>query len=71
MTEQFYFDMEFCDYNLNQHIGAHKKGKWLKMAEIWGIMANIAGGVAFIHAQQEVHRDLKPSNSITQIEAPT
>lgn len=36
----------------------------VKAMQIWNVMRQIAGGVAFLHDHNEVHRDLKPHNSI-------
>ena len=38
-----------------------------KAIQIWQVMKQIADGVTFIHAHNEVHRDLKPKNSIVAL----
>jgi eukaryotic-like serine/threonine-protein kinase len=56
---QFFFDMELCDKNLAQFLS---NGHRPNSSKIWGIMKDIASGLAFIHQQKEIHRDLKPEN---------
>src|SRR5579862_6677092 len=60
-------DMEFCVYDLEEF----NRTGWLPFAtfpedskakSIWGIMSQVASGVAFIHEHKEIHRDLKPQN---------
>jgi hypothetical protein len=33
------------------------------LQKAWDILKQIAGGISFIHRQEEIHRDLKPRNS--------
>jgi serine/threonine protein kinase len=64
-----YIDMELCDLSLEDYI----KGAWLVYPvngppdefRVWDIMTQIASGLAFVHAKNEIHRDLKPSNGMT------
>ena len=36
----------------------------MRIAQIWDIMEDVTGGLAFIHSKGEIHRDLKPRNSM-------
>src|ERR1700738_3943818 len=71
-----FIDMEYCDLNLNNYIQRQWNSKMRSQfpnfieptpadeaVQIWGIMIDIANGVAFIHSHKLVHRDLKPQNS--------
>ena len=72
----YYFDMELCDFNLNDYIQGKPLPEFfpqvlktvisaseMRLSNLWNIMEQIAKGVEFIHMNNEVHRDLKPSNS--------
>ena len=59
-------DLNLADYNQSSWVVARTSRHyhpWLRVAEIWNIMHQIADGLAFIHKHGEVHRDLKPQNS--------
>ena len=68
-TGMFYFDMEYCNSNLENYMhGFKSRGKRLPMHKVWSIMQDVASGVAYIHQQGEVHRDLKPRNGTIPLE---
>jgi len=58
--------MELCDPNLENFMEAKKSSSgWsIMIAQVWGIIMQVANGVAYIHSQGEVHRDLKPRNDM-------
>jgi serine/threonine protein kinase len=67
-----FIDMELCDMNLEEYKLAcwatEAKPIWVaqginRAKDIWDIMKQICGGLAFIHNHDEIHRDLKPQNS--------
>ena len=76
-AQYYYFDMELCDISLYEYIYLNNDVRYssigldrfdrlssgTKLQRIWGIMEQIASGVAFIHQENFTHRDLKPSNS--------
>jgi len=57
--------MELGQGTLRDHIKEKFSGipRGLRNEEIWGIMLQIANGVAEIHKRGIIHRDLKPANS--------
>jgi serine/threonine protein kinase len=59
----YFFDMEYCAENLDDHISNLPAP--LGIIEVIRIAYDITDGLAFIHELDEVHRDLKPSNGIT------
>lgn len=72
----YFIDMELCDLNLDTYI--HRRWTTLieskmpyftielppsmKLAQIRGVVKDIASGLAYVHEHGEVHRDLKPAN---------
>jgi serine/threonine protein kinase len=74
----YFIDMELCDLNLERWIyrtwdeATAKKLPFLtaelppraRLGQVWDIMEDITGAVAFIHKEHEIHRDLKPSNGL-------
>lgn len=79
MPPNYYFiDMELCELSLKTYLlrrwtpslekdvpffANESLPQWMRVRHLWGIMEDIASGVAFIHSHEEVHRDLKPPNS--------
>jgi serine/threonine protein kinase len=69
----YFFDMELCAFNLEMYAlelwkpTSTESSPWtvdsnIRMPYVWAIMTQIASGLAFIHANDEIHRDLKPAN---------
>jgi serine/threonine protein kinase len=78
----YFFDMEFCEYNLADYISHieepallfdREKQKFqyiqltFNLGEALDILGQIANGLIHIHKFDQVHRDLKPQNGILSL----
>ena len=71
----YFIDMELCDLNLREFLRGEKvkPDDWFlhwpiedlggRLFFIVALLQEIANGLHFIHAHDQVHRDLKPENS--------
>jgi serine/threonine protein kinase len=66
----YFFDMEYCEKNLDNHIKDLPTALDERIIEVIQISNDIIDGLVFIHALDEVHRDLKPSNGTTHCPRP-
>lgn len=64
----YYFDMELCEFNLEQYISG-SNGGLMVFDDImtWDILKQITLGLNYIHEQGLVHRDLKPRNGFVSL----
>jgi serine/threonine protein kinase len=73
--QSYFFDMEFCEKTLQQHIndlppgaftlGQEEESLRVHVFESAKIAHDITNGLEFIHRHGAVHRDLKPENGKT------
>ena len=75
----YFIDMELCDLNLREFLRGEKvkPDDWFlhwpiedlgdRLFFIVALLQEIANGLHFIHAYDQVHRDLKPENSISTL----
>jgi serine/threonine protein kinase len=63
----FYIQMDYCDGgSLQQYLERQPGGRLGSKEELWGVVADVASGLQFLHGNGVLHLDIKPENLYTK-----